>query len=377
MSLNGQTNNNILEICLSKSWGGLEMFVCENAQTLAREAHKVGKTYTLMANPKGKLYQELKPKVSELGIELIAIRGRLDFVSKAKNFLAAIWIVQDLRDLKFVALALSFNPLKKKTELLGVSHSFVGVNKKDFLHRWAYGLVTRLVALTPSHQKNLIDHIPVKESQIRIIPHGADLKRFRPDNRDDSLRSKFCPPGKVLVGVVGRLDIQKGQREFVEALSLIKNNPRWQAVIIGDETASEPGEKKVLENMISQFGLADRVYLMPFQKDIEKYFAIMEIFVMPSHKETYGRVLIEAAASGACCISTRAGGVPDLIRHQKDGLLVNPKDANDLAKAIEQLVDDVDLRLKLVQNAQKRMPLEFDRAQTDQMWVDFFLGQSK
>jgi glycosyltransferase involved in cell wall biosynthesis len=90
-----------------------------------------------------------------------------------------------------------------------------------------------------------------------------------------------------------------------------------------------------------------RVKFLGWRDDIDEIMPIFDIFVLPSLNEGMGRVLVEAMAAGKPVIASRAGGIPDLVKHEKTGLLVPPGDVPALADAILRLVNDPDERRRM------------------------------
>lgn len=362
LTLNNEIQLATIEVCLSKSWGGLEMFVAEMAQRLSLQGN-----YGLIVRDQSPLHQEAYRR----GIRCFPVKSKLNFLKKGRKIYRenrqAQVLVQDLRDLKWVRASL----MGFENCLRGVSHSFVGVSKKDPLHRWAYSRASKIACLTESHRENLLKALPVSPEQLVVIPHGADIETFHPKHRDLSLRRQVAQDSQVLISVVGRLDPQKGQAELIQALGQVSDRQGFRLLVIGDETANEPGEKSKLEGLVKKLNLQEQVLFLPFQKNIERYFSILDVFVMPSYQETFGRVLVEAMASQIACVATNAGGVPSIARHEQEGLLVPPKNVEKLAQALERLISDPKLRQTLSENARRRAESEFDRRLTDQKWLAF------
>ena len=103
-------------------------------------------------------------------------------------------------------------------------------------------------------------------------------------------------------------------------------------------------------------------------QDVRKFLAAIDIFVMPSHSETYGMVLVEAMAMQKPVIATNAGGVPEILRYGQDGLLVPPKNINELAGAILYYLHNQQRRQKFAHNARRRALAAFDTKHcTDRM----------
>ncbi|WP_374030217.1 glycosyltransferase family 4 protein [Bdellovibrio bacteriovorus] len=257
-------------------------------------------------------------------------------------------LVQHLGDLFLLRLAMwGFH----SPRVIGFSHTFVGVSKRDFYHRWLYRLLNKLIALTPSHAQNLREHIAIDPEKIVVIPNSVDTEKFSPNKRSEKIRHEFDPSGKCcLIGLVGRLDKAKGQKLLIEAAALLKKDHEvfdFKIILVGAETLNEPGILKNLEAFTKELSLEKNVIFTGHREDVPDIMASLDVVVMASDAETFGRVIIEAMASGSAIVATDAGGVIDIVKHENTGLLFKPRDSRGLAKALYTLSTDTVIRNKL------------------------------
>lgn len=168
---------------------------------------------------------------------------------------------------------------------------------------------------------------------IEVIPNGIDLQRFR--NLDHSKNG-------FVVMTVARLEKVKGIEYLIRA---IKN---FQLLIIG-----EGSERKNLETLVKELNLQDKVKFLgeiPNQ-EVPQYLAKASCFVLPSLKEGFGIVILEAMAAGVPVIATNVGGIPDIVEHEHTGILVEKGNAEQIAEAIEKIYSNEALRETLIRNA--------------------------
>lgn len=354
----------VFQVLNSKAWGGLEMFGAELAESLTLEVN----ASVLTLAPKDSL---LAQHCEEKKLPWLSAQQKFDQILAlrywSKCHPEGPVIVQILRDLKWVRWAL----INRRNPLVGFAHMMVGVNKKDPLHEWIYGRLNRLICFSPEQKQNLLEHLPLSESQVLVIPHGVDLKRFRPRPLNSTEQN-----GGLIVGVVGRLDPQKGQRDLLEAMGLLKSEGvSAQIHFVGGETENEQGEAHHLIERAFELGLSDQLSILPFRKDIEEAYQHIDILVMPSHRETFGRVLIEGMASGLACVATRAGGVPSIMSDQNEGLLVEPQNPVALASALRRLLSNSIERQKFGQNARARVERDFNRQFQQRLFHDAIFGK--
>jgi colanic acid/amylovoran biosynthesis glycosyltransferase len=206
-------------------------------------------------------------------------------------------------------------------------------------------------------------------SKFEITPLGVDAHRFSrvPTERDDTFEI-LC---------VGRLVPSKGQHILLMAIrELMDRGIEVRARLVGDGP-----DRKSLEQSARDLGLAARVHFEGSinQDRIRSFYNRADAFVLPSFAEGIPVVLMEAMAMQLPCVTTRITGIPELIRDGIDGLLVAPSDALELANAIQQLVNDPDLREALGTAARERVVANYDLSVNTRRLADVFrsrLGMS-
>lgn len=176
---------------------------------------------------------------------------------------------------------------------------------------------------------------------------------------------------KKQVIAVGRLESVKGHRFLIEAFARVKDTS-WQLCLVGDGS-----QMSILKQQSADLGISDRVFFKGHQLDFRKQLSESEIYVLPSVKEGFPNSLIEAMSLPLACISGDFyEGEHDLVQDGVNGLLVPPCDAEALAKALNDLIENVDLRDKIAQEAFKvRNNLAFDRVA--KQLEQFILSQPK
>jgi len=189
-----------------------------------------------------------------------------------------------------------------------------------------------------------------------VIPMGIDYQRFASGRREALIG--LLKPEKLVLLFVGRLVEKKGVADLLEAYSMITNvlSVKTELWIIGDGV-----ERKKLEELVENLGLAELVRFfgrMP-NKFLPDYYAAADIFIAPSiidkqgDTEGLGIILLEAMASRLPLIATSVGGIGCVVCHERTGLLVTPGETRQLARAIECLIDNKQLREFLASNGQR------------------------
>lgn len=339
----------VVQCCLSTAWGGLEMVAFETAARLHARGWRV-RTLCPPGSPLAEAFEStgLPHALVRRGPKYLSpptIRAlRAEILRQPTD----VVLVQQLKDLWHLVPALIG---QTQTRLVGVAHTFVGLEKKDLLHRRLYARLDRLIALTPSHRANLLEHLPLREDQMEVIPNAVDVELFSPRHRSDELRRRYVGHEETLIGLVSRLDANKGLLEAVRAIAQARSQgARVAAVIFGRDTEGEGGMHARLSQEIATLGLESVVTLGGHIDAVNVAMASFDLFLMPSPKETFGRVLLEAMACGRPLIASRGGGVPDIVREGETGLLVPPGDVNAMADALVTLSRDVTLARRLAEN---------------------------
>jgi glycosyltransferase involved in cell wall biosynthesis len=180
---------------------------------------------------------------------------------------------------------------------------------------------------------------------------AVDLLRFAPERLPtitEARKHVGLPQGKVIVGMVSRLQRQKGVHVFIEAAALLaKERSDLCFVVVGGEDELEPNYLSTLEEQVLEMGLEGRFLLAGYQADVPLWIQTMDVLVQASiTPEGFGMVLIEGLALEKAVVGTREGGPAEIIR-DGEGILVPPGDSVALAHALRTLADDDVLRERL------------------------------
>ncbi|MEK7567127.1 MAG: glycosyltransferase family 4 protein [Patescibacteria group bacterium] len=199
--------------------------------------------------------------------------------------------------------------------------------------------------IAPSH-KLLTIHNGVDENEIKFMPREEARRRL------NLSKTEF-----LTVGTVGEFTKNKGQAYFVGALKTLKDRDiKFQGLIIGW------GElKQNLESRIQNLELKEKISLIDSLSTASSYLKAFDIFVLPSIKEGLPYTLLEAGLAGLPVIAASVGGVPEIIENEKTGLLVEPANASELAKAILRLIQDENLRKTLGENLRQKVLKNFSK----------------
>jgi glycosyltransferase involved in cell wall biosynthesis len=172
---------------------------------------------------------------------------------------------------------------------------------------------------------------------VSLIYNGVDLERYNHQQPCCTLHEDYSiPEDAQIVGVIARLEAEKGHRTLLEAWPLVlAAQPRAWLLIVG-----EGSERDSLEAEAASLGISDRVVFTGRREDVPAVTAALDVSVLPSYREAQGLSVLEAMALGRPVVASRVGGIPEMIEDGVSGLLVPPNDREALASAIVRLLAD-------------------------------------
>ena len=210
--------------------------------------------------------------------------------------------------------------------------------------------------------QHMLRDFGVPRERIRLIPRGVDLQEFR-FNRPSSLVPR--PSSIFTIGVVGRLTPLKGHKYFLQALAkVIRVLPQVRALIVGDISPGKDKYKEELQMLSRRLSLDRYVQFLGRVDNMPRVYSQLDALVLPTvTQEAFGRVIIEAGACGVPVIATKVGGVVDIIEDGVNGVLVTPKNPDDLAQAIIRLSRQPELTQRLAVTARRRVEEDYSLKQ--------------
>ena len=203
----------------------------------------------------------------------------------------------------------------------------------------------RVIAAAEFIKRDVIAYADVPESRVDVAGEGVDLKEFHPGVDGRGFRAEFSIPDDAPVfGLVAMIRSEKGHNHFVNAASkVLKKVPSARFLIAGDGQPSQV--EKLRLKVLKEFpNVPSPVILAGYREDVAEIMAAIDVLVVPSMQEAQTIVIPQAFATGKPVIASHVGGIPEIVQHGVNGLLVKAGDVAGLAEAMQQLSESPDLR---------------------------------
>ncbi|MEA2167796.1 MAG: glycogen synthase [Solirubrobacteraceae bacterium] len=245
----------------------------------------------------------------------------------------------------------------------GRHQGWVGKHPQSYIHRIETRMAKRADGvITCSHymRGHVADVFGIDEARVTVIPNGIDPEDLVAVDDLEALRAKFAAPNERLVLLVGRLVYEKGFQVALDALpGVIDALGEVRFLVAGSGT-----HEAVLRRQAKKLGLTDHGTFLGWIGDdvLHSLYRIADLCVVPSLFEPFGIVALEAMASGVPCIVADTGGLREVVPNHDVGLRFRSQDPKSLARMMERVLTDADLRDRLVTEASEHV-LGFDWAE--------------
>lgn len=244
------------------------------------------------------------------------------------------------------------------------------------------------VVANSSYVAGQFDAMPLR-APVRVLHNPVDLERFDPGAADGAaVRRELGIGGEsVVLAVIAQLTPWKGQDDAVRVLAQLLREGAGDVVLLLAGSAKFTGAtqfdnaayERDLRALVAELGVADRVHFAGERSDVPALLAATDLLLMPSWREAFGRIAIEAMAMGAPVAATAVGGPPEIVRPGLDGLLLAPRDPGLWARELGPLVASADLRREYGERARERAR-DFDlgahAAEALALYRDLLAGRS-
>jgi L-malate glycosyltransferase len=212
-------------------------------------------------------------------------------------------------------------------------------------------------AVTLANSRFAAGQVAAGRGTVRVVHNPVDHRRFAPGvpSRAEARRRLGLAGDDEVLAVIAQLTPWKGQADAVEMATLLRGErPRLRLLLVGSAKFTAPGTRhdngayaQQLERRVREAGLEETVRLLGEREDVPRILAALDLLLLPSWREAFGRVAVEAMAAGVPVLATTAGGPAEIVRDGVDGRLLPPRAPSDWAVAAAALLDDPGRRAEM------------------------------
>lgn len=347
--------NNILFLHETARIGGAE----NSLISLITNIHKDVFTPFFICSEEGILVDEIKklgieteiinmPKVRRLNGVITAIRKINGFI---KNRKISLVHSQSIRTHVYGTIAAKFNGIPVIWHERNLITNEI-IDPDRFLSVLPDKIICNSEAIRKRFEKSMNWHKTV------TIFNGIDTKIFNPDLKGDNIRNKYgLKRDEIVIGISSRFDTEKGHEYFLKAAKIVlAKHKNIKFLVVGSGVFKEHIEREnYLKTYTEKLGISNNVIFTGFLNGMQNIYAAMNVLVLASFAEPFGRVTFEAMACGKPVIGTNIGGTPEIVIDGKTGILIPPKDENKLAEAVIKLLDNQEMMRQMGKAGRKRV----------------------
>jgi glycosyltransferase involved in cell wall biosynthesis len=244
--------------------------------------------------------------------------------------------------------------------LVTTHHGWIRNSRKQALVARVARELTRAFDGVEVVSRPLLDELPaavVRSGRAEIVHNGIVTGDYEPAGRRAALRALIgAPEGDPLIGVVGRLSLEKGCLEMIEAFAAVAATvPSARLAVVGEGPLGDAVRARV-----AAAGLEARVHFPGHQRDMRGMYEAIDVLFSPSRTEGISNVILEAMTMGRPVVATRVGGTPEIVEDGVSGLLVPSGASTAMAAAIARVCRDSGLAARLADGGRARIAEHFD-----------------
>ena len=345
----------ILHVSSARTYGGGERHFVDLTRGLVARGHDVYVAYRPTSEWKhelGFLPRERHFKVSiRNSFGVLSAMRIADFIRENKIEIIHAHVARDYIPASIASMA-------SNSKFVLTRHLTLPL--KPF-NRFALKNVVKTIGVSDAVVAGLRNLFP--KDKVALVHNGIDILDRKIDDRD-RLREEFrafhgVPLDAPFIGTLGELKELKGQRDFVLAASEIaQRHPEARFAVVGRDNTIDKKFRRELKRLVSVSGLEEKFLWLDWLNDTRPFHAAIDIYVSPSHSESFGLAILEAIASGTPVIATETDGAKQLLGINGD--LVPIEDPLALARAVCIAIEDVALRESRSISAYERAKTMFD-----------------
>ncbi len=214
------------------------------------------------------------------------------------------------------------------------------------------GFTDKIIVCSEKTGRVIAKEEKIPSARLSVLYNCIDCAEFKAKKtKEDVLRELGLSGQELLIGYVASLAHRKGHEYLLQAFKLVVESfSEARLILVGEGYL-----KNKLISQIEKYNLPGKVIFLGQRRDIPDILQVLKIFVSPALSEAFGIVLIEAMYMALPCVATKVGGVPEVIKDGRTGILVPPRDAKALYEAIKLLLDNPETAQKFGESGRQRV----------------------
>lgn len=361
---------NILEVCMSKGFGGLELYVLKVAKFLNDD----GQNFRVLTKNNSflstKLFDNHIPSDNFSSVFYhLPLFSALRLAKYISSNEIDVMHIHWGNDLFLAVLAKMFS--RRKVKLVYTRQMSLTRAKDDIYHRFLYKNIDSYIVITKALYEDAIKYLPIKPENIHLLYYGVPAAVGQKDICDKYLNESGLDNNVFRLAIFGRVEKGKGQHLVVEATKILKEQRKnIQVAIIGhvmDETYFNNLKEDIKSNR-----LENNIYYLGFHNNPTSIMPCFDAVILATKCETFGLVLPEAMRAGVAVLGSNCGGVPEIIQHEKTGLLFESGNTVDLTAQLSKLIDDKDFCSKLAKAGKEDADERFSEEKHFSSLIEYF-----
>ncbi|MGC8742763.1 MAG: glycosyltransferase [Verrucomicrobiia bacterium] len=207
------------------------------------------------------------------------------------------------------------------------------------------------------------------EKKIIALTNGVDTARFKPGNREAARQFTGLPSDAIVLGIVGRFDAGKRHIALIDAFNRLGEKYKdLYLLIVGDGGT----DCKQVKEFINASPFKERIKVAGYQKEMVPFYQAMNLLVIPSLKEGFPNVLLEAMACGVPALANPTPGTAETISPDVDGLIANLENTDGITHSIENAIKDIKRLEILGKNARVKVEKKFSLESMARLYADAY-----
>lgn len=369
----------ICYIITKSNWGGAQKYVFEIANSLDRNIFDI--VVALGGNG------ILKEKLENVGIEVITIPNLERDISFSKEIAAFKFLYNLFKERHFDIVHLNSSKigglgsltarLAGVTKIIFTAHGWAFNENRSFISKtiikFLYWLTILMSDKTIAVSEKIRERVlswPFIKKKIFVVHNGVKEIDFYEKNEARTKLTEInqkLKKEKFLIGTIAEIHPIKGLDILINSIKKTGSEINAQFVIIGE------GEIRAeLEKQISENNLQEKIILTGFLDNAAKYLKAFDLFILPSRSEAMALVILEAGLASIPVITTKVGGLPEIISDENFGKIVEPENENALAIAIIDAIKNESWRKNSAENLQNKVLKNFSHSQTLQKTLEIY-----